>query len=332
MRVAGRWFCLLLVIAGLSGCGKEPALQERTNILLGTVVTVKAYRTDGANAYPLIDSAFREMHRIDSLCGYLETSVVSRINDNSGRSTPISKEVAELLAKSVRYSAVSGGALDVTVNPLSELWNKFENTAALPPSQASVDSVLTLVGYENLVVTDSSALLMIEGGSIDLGSLAKGYAVDRGIAILDSLGADGALIDAGGDIRTLGKRPDGTGWRIGLKDPRAPDSILTVFELHDKAIATSGDYERYFMRGDTRYHHILDPKTGFPARWCCSVTIIADQACDADAIATAVFVMGPSGMLLVNSLSDVEGLIVVCDDPTQTRLLRSPGIPKYENP
>lgn len=332
MRTACRWFCLLLFASPLSGCGREPPLQERTNILLGTVVTIKAYRASGADAYPLIESAFKEMRRIDSLCGYLESSEVSRINGNSGRTTPISKEVAALLTKSLKYSVVSGGALDVTVNPLSELWNRFESIAGLPPSQASVDSVLTLVGYEKLVVTDSSALLATEGSSIDLGSLAKGYAVDRGIAVLDSLGADGALIDAGGDIRALGKKPDGTGWRIGLKDPRAPDSILTVFELHDKAIATSGDYERYFMKGDARYHHILDPKTGFPARRCCSVTVVADQACDADAIATAVFVMGPAGMHLAKSLSDVEALIVVCDDPTQKYILRSSGLSKYENP
>lgn len=273
------------------------------------------------------------MYRIDSLCGYLESSQVSDINKNSGQTVPISEEVAGILNKSLRYSDLSAGAIDITVAPLSILWNRFEGVEMTLPTEASIDSVLALVDYRSLFVTDSSALLSAAGASIDLGSLAKGYAVDRGVAILESLGAAGGLIDAGGDIGTFGRKPGGTGWRVGLKDPRVPDSLITVFELRNRAVATSGDYERYFIKDGVRYHHILDPETGFPARGCCSATVIAGQACDADAIATAVFVLGPvRGMELVKSLPAVEALIVVCDDPTQRQILRSPGLSEYENP
>jgi thiamine biosynthesis lipoprotein len=187
-----------------------------------------------------------------------------------------------------------------------------------------------LVDYKQLVVEDSLATFLTRGGSIDLGSIAKGYAVDRCVALLESLGAAAGLVDAGGDLRTFGQKPGGEPWRVGLKDPRVPDSVVTVFELTDGAVATSGDYERYFTIDNVRYHHILDPKTGFPATGSCSVTVISREACDADAIATAAFVMGPeAGMRLIESLPDVEGLIIRCTDSSE-EIFRSEGLGTYE--
>lgn len=314
-----------------TGCSRQPEQQERTRIMLGTVVTIRAYDGKGGNAYPSIDAAFRDMSRIDSLCGYLESSEVSKINRAGDKPVRVSQEVLRIIDKSIHYSELSQGALDITVDPLSRLWNRFEGDELLIPAAKSLDSAKALVDYRALVVTDSSARLLMRGASIDLGALAKGYAVDRGVSVLESLGAAGGLIDAGGDIRTFGTKPDGTLWRIGLKNPRAPDSILRVFEMGGRSVATSGDYERYFMKDGIRYHHILDPETGFPARRCCSVTVITALACDADAIATAVFVMGPvRGMELVESLPDVEALIVVCEDDGTRRILRSTGMSTYE--
>jgi len=278
----------------------------------------------------IIDAAFKEMMRLDSLCGYKEQSDVSRVNRNSGRSVPVSRDVAAVVSKSIEYSRISNGALDITIDPVSRLWHRFEGETFSVPLEKSIRSALALVDYRRVTVKDSLVKLSTRGGSIDLGATAKGYAVDRGIAVLESLGAAGGLIDAGGDIRAFGRRPDGGFWRIGVRNPRVPDSIVTVLEVDARSIATSGDYERYFIKDGVRYHHILDPSTGFPARGCCSVTIIMDKALDADAIATAVFVMGPQdGMKLIESLPDVEGLIIVCDDHKK-EILRSKGLVKYE--
>lgn len=322
--------CSLLVCSLVSaGCSNAPGMTERTRPLLGTIVTVRTYACDSTDALTAIDAVYREMARVDSICGYEQGSEVARINHDPVAPSRVSSDVAYILERAIEYARVSDGALDVTIDPVMQVWHRFEDETAVPPSSEALDSALDLVDYRNLILEDSGVRLVSEG-SIDLGSIAKGYAVDRGIAVMDSLGVAAGLIDAGGDIRTLGKRPRGGLWRIGLRDPRKPDEMLTVFQVNEKAITTSGDYERYFVRDGVRYHHILDPKTGKPARGCCSVTIITEDACDADAIATAVFVMGPDkGMALIESLPDVEGLIVVCHDH-QKRVLRSGGMAEYE--
>jgi thiamine biosynthesis lipoprotein len=297
---------------------------------MGTVVTVKAYMPDSGDALPAIDAAFKEMARIDSISGYEKGSETDRINSNPNRFVPVSADVAGMVRKTIHYSEISNGAFDITVGPLMILWHRFEGESLAVPSQSSIASALSLVDFRKISVDSTSVKLAIPGGSIDLGAIAKGYAVDRGTAVLESLGAAGGLVDAGGDIGTFGKRPDGRSWRIGLKDPRTPDSIAMVFEVADISVVTSGDYERYFMKDGVRYHHIVDPSTGFPARGCCSVTIIADKATDADALATTVFVLGPEkGMALVESLPNTECLIIVCEDGKR-QILRSSGLAKYE--
>ena len=331
VRAYLRRFCLLCLFCVLVGCTRTTPITKRTRILLGTAVTVKVWADNKGDALTYVDAAFREMDRIDSICGYQEGSDVARINVNTGRFVSVPSDVAEIVERSVKYSQLSNGALDVTIDPVFRLWHRFEGESLSVPSRQSIDSALVFVDYRAIAVEDSSVRVYIEGASMDLGAVAKGYAVDRGMAVLESLGASGGLIDAGGDIKVFGRRPDGGPWRIGLRDPRMLDSLVTVFEVANVAIATSGDYERYFLKDGVRYHHILDPATGFPARGCCSVTIITDEACDADAIATAVFVLGPEeGMKLIETLPDAEGLIIICADP-EKQIIRSSGIRNYES-
>jgi thiamine biosynthesis lipoprotein len=152
---------------------------------------------------------------------------------------------------------------------------------------------------------------LAEGMKIDLGAIGKGYAVDRAAAILESAGIENAIIDAGGDIRLLGSRPGKDFWRIAVRHPREPSRFLLGLDLAGTAVVTSGDYERFFMVGDIRYHHILDPRTGYPARQCSSVTVVAPYTAGADAYATAAFVLGPEeGLRYLRSLPGVEGIIV----------------------
>jgi len=331
MRIYLKLFYFLCLFCTLAGCTRTTPITKRTRILLGTAVTVKAHADSKRDALTCVNAAFQKMDLVDSICGYQSGSEVDRINSNTGRFVSVPFEVAEIVEKSIKYSRLSNGALDVTIDPVFRLWHRFEGENLSVPSRQSIASALSFVDYRSMAVDGSSVRISTEGGSIDLGAVAKGYAVDRGIAVLESLGASGGLIDAGGDIRVFGRRPDGGLWRIGLRDPRMLDSLVTVFEVEDRAIATSGDYERYFLKDGVRYHHILDPATGFPARGCCSVTVITDEACDADAIATAVFVLGPEkGMELIERLPDVEGLIIICTDHSTKRILRSTGLSKYE--
>ena len=325
-----RRFCILCLFCSLAGCTRTTPITKRTRILLGTAVTVKVWADNKGDALTYVDAAFKEMDLIDSICGYQSGSEVARINTNTGRFVSVPSEVAEIVEKSVKYSRLSNGALDITIDPVFRLWHRFEGESLSVPSRQSIDSALVFVDYRSVAVESLAVRISTEGGSMDLGAVAKGYAVDRGIAVLESLGASGGLIDAGGDIGVFGRRPDGGLWRIGLRDPRMLDSLVTVFEVEDRAIATSGDYERYFLKDGVRYHHILDPATGFPARGCCSVTIITDEACDADAVATAAFVLGPEkGMELIETLPDAEGLIIICTDTTK-HIVRSTGLSKYE--
>jgi thiamine biosynthesis lipoprotein len=152
------------------------------------------------------------------------------------------------------------------------------------------------------------------GMVIDLGGIAKGYAIDRGIEVLRERGVTMALMNAGGDLRCLGTKADGTPWRIGVQNPREKTSIVGVIKVSDGAVATSGDYERYFLQDGVRYHHLLDPATGMPARACQSVTIVAQTAEMADVMATAVFVMGPErGLAFIRDHPDIEGMIIRAD-------------------
>jgi FAD:protein FMN transferase len=147
--------------------------------------------------------------------------------------------------------------------------------------------------------------------SLHLGAIAKGYAVDKAMDVLINLQIRHALINAGGDLKTLGSREDGKPWNIGLQHPRKPEQLIASFALSNKAVATSGDYQRYLMVDSTRYHHILNPASGMPARGMISTTILADNVMDADALATAVFVLGPeNGIELVDSLDGIEAMLV----------------------
>jgi thiamine biosynthesis lipoprotein len=153
--------------------------------------------------------------------------------------------------------------------------------------------------------------------SLHLGAIAKGYAVDQAMEVLKKNGIRHALINAGGDLKVLGERKQGQPWNIGLQHPRHPEKMIASFTLSDKAVATSGDYQKYFIKDNTRYHHILAPANGMPARGMISCTLIAETVMDADALATAVFVLGPDkGLKLIDSLDGVEGMMVTESGPT----------------
>lgn len=331
-------FCLLTT---LLGCHKHPYEISVTRELMGTLVKITVYHQEVPAANQAINNAFQEMQRIEELMSvHREDSLVGQVNKLAAQQkVKISPDLFYLLEYSCRISKVSEGAFDITVAPLIKLWSPPRRPAEeawnkvkvlnQAPTEDKIKGTLALVGWEKLVLDRRDKTISFEkpGMGIDLGGIAKGYAVDRAIRQLTKAGIKHALIDAGGDIRVLGSKPGDRPWKVALRNPRDKNDYLTLLALVNRTVATSGDYERYFFQAGKRISHILDPATGYPAQDCISATIIAETALQADALATAVFVLGPQkGLKLIEKLDNVETLIVDKD----RRIFRSRGFGRYE--
>jgi thiamine biosynthesis lipoprotein len=275
-------------------------------------VEITVSHDDEKAAREAMELAFAEFERIDGLLSsYRPESDVSRLNEAGTGGSVLDAETVALLDAARRISELSGGAFDVTVGPFLSLW-RLEEGGRLP-SADELSAAAELVDYRFLEIDAglSRVTPALAGMRVDLGAIGKGYAVDRAAGILRSAGIASAIIDAGGDIRLVGGKPGRGSWRIGIRHPREPGKLLLSLDLADRAVVTSGDYERFFTVNGVRYHHLLDPKTGLPARGCQSVTVIAGSTAEADALATAAFVMGAAkGLAFLREIEGVEGIIV----------------------
>jgi thiamine biosynthesis lipoprotein len=296
-------------------------MRGKVETIMGTLVEVKAVvgnRSTG-DVDSAVATAFDAVRRVDSLMStYKEDSEVSEINRRADTEpVRISPETYEVIDKALQLSRASNGAFDVTVMPLLEIWGFAKGREKAVPSQAEIDERLACVSYGSIDLDPAKREIMLkrQGAKIDLGGIAKGYAVDSAVKSLVANGIDAALVNAGGDLYCLGGKARGKGWRIAVKDPVNEDGLLGHVELTDKAIATSGDYQNYFMVDGVRYSHILDPRTGRPCvRSPRSVTVVAETCAGADGLATAVFVLGLDlGIQLLEELPGTEGLIVSGD-------------------
>lgn len=258
---------------------------------------IKIYKMKKEKAKGMIDKAFREMARIDSITStFNKESEVFRL-DREGKGV-ISSDLKRIIERALYISEITQGAFDITVYPLEDLWGFYSGNYRVP-SDSEIKETLKRVGYKNVILKGDS-LWLLNHAKIDLAGIAKGYAVDRAIEVLKKEGVSIGLVDAGGDIRVFGNKKGG--FKIGLKHPRR-EGIFKVFTIKGGAIATSGDYEKFFIRDDKRYCHIIDPTTGYPVNRCASVTIISEDAMGADGLATALFVLGPEkGMKIAKAL------------------------------
>ncbi len=329
-RIAWSVGTLLFVVAlMLVHAARRPAMPERIEdhrILMGTLVSVTAFADDGEAARRALDDAFAEMERIEAATSrYAPDSGVNAVNSRGPgeETTHIDLDVSQVIARSLFISQATGGAFDVTVAPVFDLWD-FEEGAE-PPEREEVERALEWIGYRQIVLHPTSGhLIMPLDVTIDLDGIAKGYAVDKAHRHLRTSGAfTGAILDAGGDIRFLGSPPDGGPWQVGIKHPRR-EGLLGVVSTEGGSVATSGDYQHWFEFGGARYHHIIDPATGYPARGVMSVTVLTERCMDADALATALFVLGPRrGLRLVEAMEDVEALFVTGEEAVDEVLLSS---------
>lgn len=293
-----------------------PRLVERAFTTMGSELRLTAWTANEPAAVAAFDEVFREFDRLDTMMSvWREGSEVLKLNGAAGdHSVPISPEVRDTLLAARQVSEWTGGKFDVTFGVLSGLW-KFDeqNKDNRIPDPADVRARLPLIDYRELVVNAQAgtAFLKKKGMSVHLGGIGKGYAVDRAAEILRVRGLRDFMIQSGGDLYVAGRKGDRP-WRLGIRDPRGPaDKSFAALELSDATFSTSGDYERFFLAGGRRYHHIIDPDLGEPTRGTRSVTIVTSRATLADGLSTGVFLLGPeAGMALIERLPDVEGVIV----------------------
>jgi thiamine biosynthesis lipoprotein len=278
---------------------------------MGTLVAVELWHNEPARAQALAEEVLGEMRRIDALMStYKPDSELSRVNRGAARSpVPVSRELLELIARSLEFSELTGGAFDITY---ASAGRYYDYRAGRKPTAAELAAALPAIDYHHVVIDRERDSIRFDhpGVTIDLGGIAKGYAVDRAIALLRAGGIEHALVSAGGDTRVIGERW-GRAWQVGIRDPRDSDGVVTLIPLKDLAISTSGDYERFFEEDGVRYHHILNPGTGTATRAVHSASIIGASATTTDALSTSLFVLGvEKGLRLVDSLPDIEAVII----------------------
>ncbi len=308
----------LLIVLLMSVSCIAPMKFEETRDLMGTYVRVVIYADEGI-AEEAINATFARMEEIDRIATTWDSEGEAfKLNQNGYSNTP-SDELLELINLSLDYSELTDGSFDITVQPLLDLWEYKPDADKQfweldeSTQKAEINETSKLVGSDKIVIEDNKISFKEEGTKITLGGIAKGYAVDEALEVLKDMGIRYALVDAGGDISTLGSKPEGELWNIALVNPDDTSEYLVDFKIKDKSVATSGNYERYFDP-EAKVGHIMDPKTGYSAAGCISVTIIAESCTQADVLATGVFVMGAEdGMRLVELLDDVEGFIVDAD-------------------
>ena len=287
---------------------------SKSDFVMGTSLEISAVSTDEGIAMLAMEMAKNEFLRIEKLISSWDSlSETSQINKNAGiTEVQVDSELFQLIKRSNKMSEITNGAFDISVQAWHDIW-KFNGSKTVPPSQQKLDSVLALVNYKNIVLTDSinAVFLKRKNMSIGFGAIGKGYAVNKAVAVMQKMGIKGGIVNAGGDLKAWGTKPDGSPWQIGIKDPNNSDKVYSWIPVNNMAIVTSGDYERYFVYEGKRYSHILNPKTGWPSTGLKSVTVMCANAELADALATSVFVLGvKKGLQLINTLNDIECILV----------------------
>jgi thiamine biosynthesis lipoprotein len=294
-----------------NGEPERSATVKRARKLMGTLWTVEVSadgRTEDARA--AIERAMIEIDRIESLMSeWIAGSPVSRINRAAGvEAVEVPEELARIIRRALEYSGRTGGAFDISWRGMGNVW-RFDEEFKVPEAKA-VEAARRNVDYRAVRVEGNRVRLERKGMAIGLGGIAKGYAVDRAAAVLRDAGFTDTLVAGAGDMLASGTK-GGRPWRLGVQDPRGErGAILGTVELSDRAISTSGDYERFRIADGVRYHHIIDPRTGWPARECQSATVAARSAEESDVLATAIFVLGPVKGLELALNSGADTLIV----------------------
>jgi thiamine biosynthesis lipoprotein len=313
---------IMLTALGLMFFSSQRTREYKSEeFLMDTLVSIRVYGSDTDRLKRAVADAFTEMRRLNDLTdrfalpgtAAFETSNVCQINAAAGiEPVQVDEDVLAILEMAKKYHELTGGVFDITIGPVMDVWG-FGRAEQRVPSENELQQALAYVNSKKLVLDKEkrTAFLTEPGMSLDLGAIVKGYATDKAIQILQKHGVKEALLDAGGNIRVLGKKDGKSPWKIGIQDPRNSTNLVAVLSLVDEAAVTSGDYNRFFIRQGKRYHHLISPYTGRPAGENMSVTVVAGNATLADVLSTSLFMLNPEQALkLAGEIQGVDALII----------------------
>lgn len=289
--ISAAYAVILIIVIFFSGCSSYDAAESEVIFAMDTVMELTAY---GENGRAALTGAIEEINRLDRLLSVTDPgSDVSKINNSRGAAVDVSSDAAQLVDAAVGLSERTNGALDISVYPIVKAWGFTSDSYRVPPDE-ELKRLLGFVGYSRISVdTRANTVSLDPEMEIDLGSMGKGYAGDRATEKMKETGVTSALLNLGGDILALGTKPDGSLWRIAVRDPLDSGKYLGIISADNKAVATSGGYERYFEQDGKVYRHIIDPATGYPAdSGVISVTVIGENGAVCDGLSTSLFVMG----------------------------------------
>ena len=318
--------------AGARPAEAAPSKWVHTTTAMGTSVMVTVWADDELAVARASEAAFEEIRRLDRMMTtWLPDSEISRINAAAGlgprTAVKVSDETFAVIERALAVSKASHGIFDITVGSFAGLWKFDEDMDGTLPDPAEVKRRVKLVNWKDVIVDRKARTVRLrrKGMKITLGGIAKGYAVDRMAAVLERAGFSDFIVQAGGDMYVSGSK-DATPWVVGIRDPRGPrEAMFAVAPVRDHSFSTSGDYERGFVKDGVRYHHILDPRTGQPARRTRSVTIMAKDAFTADAYSKVLFILGPeAGLKFAATIPDFAAVFVDHDN----HITMSPGLEK----
>ena len=312
---------LIIIIATflfVSCSALQSQYYEGSSFAMNTIISQEIYGDNAEESFTDVNKRIKEIENNMTVKDL--NSDIGKINEASANAsknyTLINRDTALVIEKAVFFSDKSNGAFDVTIKPLIDLWN-ISGIHSEIPSDEEIKDTRYLVDYRGILIKNegkkTSVRLEMKNQAIDLGGIAKGYACDEAIKIYKDKNIESALINIGGNISALGTKPDKTQWKIGVQNPRGETgTYIGVVSLKDNAISTSGDYQRFFELDGKKYHHIIDPETGYPAKsGLISVSVISKFAVDADALSTAVFVLGlEKGKSLIEELDNTEAVFI----------------------
>ncbi len=306
---------IALILFTLVSCtGNPERLFKETRSAMYTVTSITVSAPNESIAKEAIEASFAELKSLESILNYYSpTSEVSSINSKAGiKPVKVSKDTIEIIEKAQIAAELTDGGFDITLGPVISLWD-FKRKVI--PSREIINAALRQVGYKGIILNRSEGTVFLKkkGMEINLGGIIKGYAADKVIEILKQRGIKGAIVSVGGDIKAYGLRPEGKLWNVGIQNPRPikdKDELIGTLAISEGCISTSGDYERFFESGGIRYHHIINPKTGFPSEGIRSITVIASEGALCDALATGFFALGERGALQRMQQAGIKGIVI----------------------